>query len=151
MERAARLRGLGRGSVVAASLGLMACAHAHPDVRIGSADVVTEACRPMTPSAEPGDAQLTVTVHDATGFALPGADVLVSWPGGEKNANAGADGVAHISVPAGPLRVRARLPGFRVVRVEDVGTRPGCATALTIPLQVESGEGCKGSKGLICM
>lgn len=84
---------------------------------------------------------LAGTVHDPQGGVLPGATVTVSSPsliGGQRTAVTGATGTYQFtSLPPGAYTVTYELPGFSLLKRDDIRV----AVAQTTRLDVELGVG----------
>jgi hypothetical protein len=95
----------------------------------------------LVPSLAAAQATLTGTVRDSEGGVLPGVTVEVSSPALiEKVRTAISDGTGQwriIDLRAGTYTITATLPGFNVVRREDV-VLTGSQT-LTIPIELRVG------------
>lgn len=97
------------------------------------------------------EASLEVLVLDGSDTPIPGVTVLAaSRAGVRSDATTTADGRVTLPVAAGPVAVR-ELTGFHPLEVKGLAVRAGCSTSLTVRMQYDFQDDCKGNKGLICM
>ncbi|MEO7192116.1 MAG: M56 family metallopeptidase [Vicinamibacterales bacterium] len=112
-----------------------------------SIDATTGRAAPLTASAQqPRDVPaavatsrggLRVVVTDATGGALPGAEVSVVWPATQTTLVTDSAGAATLNgLPVGSVRVTVKMPGFRTLVRPSVPIRPNETSSIQAALEL---------------